>query len=65
MDTLERKKLGQILCEKGFLNQSQLEHALREQKKREGEIIGRILLELGYITEAQLEEALGFQKSLV
>ncbi len=54
------KKLGQLLCEKSYLDQSRLEYALEEQKINR-KWLGEILLELGYITEAQLIEALALQ----
>jgi len=52
-----RKKLGQLLCEKSYLDDTGLEYALLQQK-RQGLRLGRILIELGYINEAQLNEAL-------
>jgi len=61
MDELSRKQIGQILCEKGYLNQSQLEQALAEQQKHEYRKLGHVLVELGYITTGQLAEALALQ----
>jgi len=55
-----RKKLGQLLCEKSYLDESRLEFALAEQKI-EHRRLGQILLELGYITQSQLNEALALQ----
>jgi len=55
-----RKKLGQLLCEKSYLEESGLEHALTEQRT-EYRQLGQILLQLGYITQAQLNEALALQ----
>lgn len=61
MNPTSRKRIGQILCEKGYLKQSQLEQALTEQKKGERRWLGQILLELGYITIEQLDEAFALQ----
>jgi len=56
-----RKRIGQILCENGYLKQSQLEQALTEQKKGKYRPLGQILLELGYITTEHLDEAIALQ----
>lgn len=61
MNPTSRKRIGQILCEKGYLKQSQLEQALTEQKKGECRQLGQILLELGYIITEQLDEAIALQ----
>lgn len=61
MNPTSRKRIGQILCENGYLKQSQLEQALTEQKKGERRQLGQILLELGYITTEQLDEAIALQ----
>ena len=61
MNSLNKKKIGQILCEQTDLSQSQLERALEKQKCGETRRLGRILLELGYITQSQLDEALTIQ----
>jgi type IV pilus assembly protein PilB len=60
MNLQRKKKLGELLCEKSYLDQPSLEFALGEQKI-EHRRLGQILLELGYITEAQLNEALALQ----
>ncbi|MHC4489116.1 MAG: hypothetical protein ACYSW7_08075 [Planctomycetota bacterium] len=57
---MNKKKLGQLLCEKRYLDESNLEFALAEQKI-EHRRLGQILLELGYITQSQLNEALALQ----
>jgi hypothetical protein len=61
MDTLSKKQIGQILLEKNYLNQTQLELGLKEQQKGNHRTLGQILLELGYITQAQLDEVLTLQ----
>jgi len=60
MNLQRKKKLGQLLCEKSYLDESSLESALAEQQV-EYQRLGQILLRLGYITQAQLNEALALQ----
>lgn len=52
-----RTKIGQILCQQGLINDSQLAAAL-EAQKRSRKKIGQILLESGTITSRQLIECL-------
>ena len=59
-NTKRKKKLGQLLCEQAYLDESNLEFALAEQKV-EHRRLGQILLDLGYITNAQLNETLALQ----
>jgi len=60
MNSQRKKKLGQLLCEKAYLDEAQLKFALAEQSV-EHRRLGQILLGLGYITQAQLNEALALQ----
>ena len=60
MNFQRKKKLGQVLCEKSYLDASNLEIGLAEQKI-EHRPLGQILLRLGYITQPQLNEALAIQ----
>lgn len=55
------KLVGQILCEKGYITQAQLEQALKRQSE-ECRLLGEILVSLGYITQEQLKEAIELQK---
>ena len=59
----QRKKLGEVLCEKAYLEESGLNFALAEQKI-EHRKLGQILLDLGYISQAQLNEALAHQAGI-
>ena len=59
----KKKKLGQLLREKAYLDESRLRFALAEQKV-EHRPLGQILLGLGYITQAQLNEALALQAGI-
>ena len=63
MQILERKKLGQVLCEKSWLDDNRLGLAL-EQQEKDGGKLGQILLDLGYITTSQLYEALSIQAGI-
>jgi len=60
MELQRRKKIGELLCEKSYLDESRLEFALAEQQI-EHRRLGQILLELGYVTQPQLNEALALQ----
>ena len=55
-----RKRLGELLCEKSYLDESGLDFALDEQKDHHRPL-GEILLELGYVSSGQLKEALSIQ----
>jgi len=59
----QRKKLGELLCEKSYLDEYGLKYALAEQKI-EHRKLGQILLDLGYVTQAQLNEALAHQAGI-
>jgi len=58
-----KKKLGELLCEKQYLDEAGLGVALAEQKVKHRRL-GQILLELGYVTQAQLNEALALQAGI-
>ncbi len=51
-----KKQLGQVLLEKGLINQDQLDEALRVQKSTT-EQIGRILVDLNYVQERDVLRA--------
>ncbi len=61
MESELREKIGQLLCEKGYINQAQLNQALFNQHEYGGKL-GQILIDLGQITQAQLEDALTLQQ---
>jgi type IV pilus assembly protein PilB len=58
-----KKRLGELLCERAYLDDKRLKFALTEQKV-EHLPLGQILLKLGYITQAQLNEALALQAGI-
>ena len=61
--TIRKKKLGELLCEKAYLDEAALNVALAEQKVKHKQL-GQILIELGYITQVQLNEALAVQAGI-
>lgn len=52
-----RKRIGDLLVERGLISADQLRIALMEQRQR-GQPIGQILVQLGFLTEDTLREAL-------
>jgi len=56
----DETSLGNILLEKGYVTQVELEEAIKIQKSQS--LLGRILVNMGVITEEQLEEVLLEQK---
>jgi hypothetical protein len=61
----ERKMIGQILVEKGYINLSQLNEARRKQlisDRDKRPLLGEVLWQLGYVTSVQVEEALRLQQ---
>jgi type IV pilus assembly protein PilB len=54
------KLLGELLRERGIINEEQLSKALKFQKERGG-LIGQILVNLGYAKEDEIAQALTVQ----
>lgn len=54
-------KIGQILLDKGIINQKQLDRAIELQKSTKGKRIGDILVELSYVSEKQFAQCLAEQ----
>lgn len=54
------KQLGELLIERGIINERQLEKALSIQKEKGG-LIGEILVELGFAREEDIAQALTAQ----
>lgn len=63
MENGKRKRLGELLCEKAYLDPNNLQIAL-EQQRQSYRKLGAILLEQGYVTEPQLMEALALQTGI-
>ncbi|MDP8231003.1 MAG: hypothetical protein P9L93_07915 [Candidatus Gorgyraea atricola] len=55
-----KKKLGELLIERGIINKKQLQHALEVQKTKGG-LIGQVLVGLKYATEEAIAQALTAQ----
>jgi type IV pilus assembly protein PilB len=54
------KQLGELLLEKGLINQAQLDKALKVQKDKGG-LIGQIFVALGYVKEEEIAQVLTVQ----
>ncbi len=54
------KKIGELLKERGIINEEQIQEAIDVQKEKGG-LIGGILISLGYVTEEQIAQALTVQ----
>ena len=54
------KQLGELLLERGLVNQAQLNKALETQKDKGG-LIGQILVALGFVKEEEIAQALTVQ----
>ena len=54
------KQLGELLLERGVINEEQLNKALKVQKERGG-LIGQVLVMLGYAKEEEIAQALTVQ----
>ncbi len=63
MSVRKEKKLGRLLCENSYLDESSLQFALAQQQIKHTRL-GQILLELGYITKQQLNETLAEQAGI-
>ena len=57
----KKKKIGEILIEKGLINPEQLNMALSEQKRKPNEFLGAILIRKKYIKEDSLVKVLSEQ----
>jgi len=54
------KQLGELLLERGIINESQLDKGLKLQKEKGG-LIGQILVMLGFAKEEEIAQALTVQ----
>ena len=57
---INNKPLGELLLERGIINQSQMDQGL-EQQRVKGGLIGEILVELGFVKEDDIAQALTAQ----
>jgi len=63
MPERDRRKLGELLVEQGFITESQLAEVLDEQKVT-GEKIGEIIVKKGWISQKDLARALAIQSGV-
>ena len=47
-------RIGEVLMERNYITQEQMEQALAYQKEHREKRVGQILIELGFVTEAQV-----------
>jgi type IV pilus assembly protein PilB len=59
----QRRLIGQILKEQGFVTETQIEEALKLQRDKGG-VIGEILRNMGYVSEDAIVTALGIQSGM-
>ena len=45
-------RIGEVLMERNYITQEQMEQALAYQKEHREKRVGQILIELGFVTEA-------------
>ena len=57
---INNKPLGELLLDRGIINQSQLDQSLDLQREKGG-LIGEILVELGFVKEDDIAQALAAQ----
>ncbi len=57
---VNNKQLGELLLDRGIINQSQLDQALNTQRDKGG-LIGEILVELGFVKEEDIAQSLTAQ----
>ncbi len=58
----KNKQIGEILLEREFISQDQLDKALELQLK-EGGLLGQIMVKLGFVTQEQIEKSIFEQTS--
>lgn len=63
MEAIARRRVGQILRQRGFLNNQQLDLALNEAKKT-GRRLGEVCVEMKYLDQVDLSEALHIQEKM-
>jgi len=57
----QRKRLGEILIDRGLIDQEKLGLALEEQKRQGGQKLGTILVKMGFVDEQAMVEAISAQ----
>jgi Mrp family chromosome partitioning ATPase len=64
VDAIVRRKIGQVLRQRGLITQQQLETALRTASGSR-KLLGQVLVELGFVGQADLDEALAAQRTMM
>jgi type IV pilus assembly protein PilB len=59
----QRKLIGQILKEQGFVSEAQIQQALKIQRDKGG-VIGQVLKDMGAVTDDAIVTALGIQSGM-
>ena len=57
-------RIGEVLMERNYITQEQMDQALAYQKEHREKRVGQILIELGFVTETQVLEALAARLGL-
>ena len=58
MQSVTKKRIGEMLLDQGFITQDQLNEALEKQKTSGGKRLGRVLVDLKFIDEKKLTDIL-------
>ena len=58
MQSVTKKRIGEMLLDQGFITQEQLNEALEKQKTSGGKRLGRVLVDLKFIDEKKLTDIL-------
>jgi hypothetical protein len=61
MASQSKRKLGELLVQRGVIRRQQLEEALTQQRRKPG-FIGKILVEMGALSEQELTKFLQLQR---
>ncbi len=62
-EAYQKSRLGRILCEQGYVSESELDKAIREQQSN-GKRLGEVLVDTGIVSRWQLRRALSRQTRL-
>ena len=58
MQSVTKKRIGEMLLDQGFITKEQLNEALEKQKTAGGKRLGRVLIDMGFIDEKKLTDIL-------
>ena len=62
-EAYQKSRLGRILCDQGYVSESELDKAIREQQSN-GKRLGEVLVDTGIVSRWQLRRALSRQTRL-